>query len=140
MTDRQLAEKLAEALEAFLELESRVSEAYKASGDMAAYEPNEDGIIPVKVAYEKMEETRDKACTLAQQSLAAFREAGEPRKWCAWCGVYGDHQSGNCKDLARHTKEMIETQGKCEACTGRGWMPIPEGSAVCEKCEGRGEA
>lgn len=29
-------------------------------------------------------------------------------------------------------------KGECEACKGRGVIPIPEGSAVCEKCEGRG--
>lgn len=23
------------------------------------------------------------------------------KKWCAWCGVWGDHTSGSCEDLRR---------------------------------------
>ena len=26
------------------------------------------------------------------------------KKWCAWCGKWGDHTSGSCEDLKAKTK------------------------------------
>ncbi|TRO56187.1 hypothetical protein E2P64_06215 [Candidatus Bathyarchaeota archaeon] len=32
-------------------------------------------------------------------------------KWCAWCGKWGNHTSGSCKDLAKATTTKRKKNG-----------------------------
>lgn len=32
-------------------------------------------------------------------------KAKPEKKWCAWCGVWGDHQSGSCPELKAHNAQ-----------------------------------
>lgn len=37
----------------------------------------------------------------------------QEKKWCAWCGAWGDHTSGSCPDLCQPTPVENQTERGC---------------------------
>lgn len=60
--------------------------------------------------------TQGKGSNRRPESLKAIqRNWGQIKwgnDWCAWCGKFGNHTSGNCKSLKKSTQEVEQSKNK----------------------------
>ena len=64
-----------------------------------------------------------KRAAAIKANAARWKNHRKPKLWCAWCGVWGDHQSGWCPDLKKAIAKRVARRSN-----GRLQPPREEGA------------